>query len=201
VSGMSRRPGYEYTPRGSTRKPCHGCGQAKLHAINEVCTDCYLKLQRYEELVAAVEAASAGRKQRHVQQGGPTYYLPPSVPSGPFSRHDGPREALQAAMLALAEAAGEMDRRPGAQHLAHEFGTPRLWTAREAQRYDWYHGARRLYSPEAAAAFDALDQAIRTALNAAWAEGRNYGSSLVMQLAGGSVSVEDFNKRTTEGAK
>lgn len=53
--------------------------------------------------------------------------------------------------------------------------------------------------PRERAALDALDQAIREALESAYHEGKRRGQSILLNLAGDELSISEFNRRTAEG--
>ena len=47
-------------------------------------------------------------------------------------------------------------------------------------------------------ALNAFDEAVREALKSAYQEGKQQGQSILLNLAGNEMSVNDFNRRTTE---
>jgi hypothetical protein len=56
---------------------------------------------------------------------------------------------------------------------------------------------RLIFRPEVADVIRELDQAIRRLVEASYEDGYIDGQSLLMQLAAGSISIEDFNKKST----
>lgn len=52
--------------------------------------------------------------------------------------------------------------------------------------------------PQLRERLDELDAAIRAALADCYAEGESRGRSIILQLAGGEMSLKDFNERATE---
>lgn len=51
------------------------------------------------------------------------------------------------------------------------------------------------------AALDAVDDAVRDALESAYAEGKRRGQNILLNLAGDEMTIGDFNRRTAEGAE
>lgn len=58
----------------------------------------------------------------------------------------------------------------------------------------WSWGAMVLIAPRVRAAIDAVDQAIRAALVGVYQEGKERGSSALLQMAGGEMSMTDFEE-------
>ena len=50
-------------------------------------------------------------------------------------------------------------------------------------------------------ALDAYDNAVRKALESAYAAGKKYGQNILLNLAGNELSINDFNRRTAEKTK
>ena len=55
--------------------------------------------------------------------------------------------------------------------------------------------------PKVRAALDALDGAVREALESAYQEGKERGQNILLNLAGNEITVNDFNRRTADGAE
>ena len=55
--------------------------------------------------------------------------------------------------------------------------------------------------PRAQAALDAVDAAIREALESAYHEGKRRGQNILLNLAGNEMTIGDFNRRTAEGTE
>lgn len=55
--------------------------------------------------------------------------------------------------------------------------------------------------PKTQAALNALDAAMREALESAYHEGKRRGQSILLNLAGDEITIGDFNRRTAEGAE
>jgi len=55
--------------------------------------------------------------------------------------------------------------------------------------------------PNVQAALDALDGAMREALESAYHEGKERGQNILLNLAGNEMTVNEFNRRTAEGTE
>ena len=55
--------------------------------------------------------------------------------------------------------------------------------------------------PKVRDALDALDGAVREALESAYHEGKERGQNILLNLAGNEITVNEFNRRTADGAE
>lgn len=158
--------------KGWTEKPCHGCGLATLHRASEVCRDC-------KELMAdghRLRAAVAETTQEVTNFAGQPHWIG-------YIRHSGEtgRKFLDLLWRWLKSFPA-----------APEFVTGVV----KMKRKEDSQGINVLAPPGTAQfASDLFDHAVELA-KAAYLEGREDGSRLLVNLATGEYSVADFNKAT-----
>jgi hypothetical protein len=118
------------------------------------------------------------------------YRIPTASHWWPYIPHD-KEKGMQAAFHALVFAASE--------HLDTDRYTddPRLVDPKSNRSFNHYTSdGRRMFKPSAAKAFDRLFTAIHDGMEHAYAEGKEDGRSLLIGLNDGTLSMDEFERRS-----
>ena len=182
----------ERAQRGHTHDPWPCCGKdsgyARGRAKNTICPDCrkliWLGKKTLEQQAAAKQAVFIWVKEEHWW---PMYYGPYDFPDHEMGRR------LANAMYALATRIVE-DTDAWVWNDKLEY----LLTCGESGRSSYTHEGRKAVSidPALCEALDELDAAIRESLEGVFKEGQAQGRSIMLQLAAGTLSMEDYNRQT-----
>lgn len=181
---MIRRAGY-------TSAPCHGCGSTEPHLKDKVCSSCAKQLKTYAQIV---DAQAAGEERKIMAMPERDYAIP-------YMRHEisGPnsespiRGPLHGLAMLLSEPTTERistyDNDKG-----HYIDDAFLWDHRDSRsRHEWL--TFRAINPVAARLLRELQVAIRDGLDAAHKKGSSTGRNLLLSLADGTITNDEFNER------
>jgi hypothetical protein len=167
-----------YTPRGTTWDPCHACGDEGNRPKNSVCGKCRSIFERALRREAEVAAAGEDVIVRSCERAYAMPYLRHETARGDPSGEN----PIRKPMLRLSEVISEP--------AIHATDAQDLWGD---GRYDWVT-YRRMPRAAFEAMRDAYD-AIGKALTAAHREGHREGRDLLLQLAAGEITNDEFNDR------
>lgn len=201
--------------RGWAKGPCPGCGKGEQHPSNSVCHEC-------KELMADGKAFRLETERRLKLTTGPSvwhwseasYGWPRYYGDYDFA-HDKKRDiqdTLNNAMYALVNAASEpappgtpdrspiIDKEQTERHKGKGWGKsyvpwPYLLSYGKKNNNDnnWSFDCLVLMPAIVRDAIDALDQAIRAALTSAYLRGKQDGGSILLGLAKGNMTLDDYN--------
>ena len=176
--------------KGETTKACPGCKQEGLRDADSVCYHCRLKLQEAEKI----------REYQARQQNQQVYRIPVNFPLYVVSVSSLNSDNVWKHLRALTDILARLVRSPG-------IGVPAVGEALYAQEHrlfhdpkrnrtdDSSHDDRKVIQTETAQLIGELDTLLQQSLEAAYQAGKQDGSSLLLQLASGELSVADFNKQ------
>lgn len=178
--------------KGYTFDACHGCGQVPSDWPGRpkmgVCSNCEQTLKLARSMAA--EQLAAGNEVKSVGIPTQSHWLPRLPEASSFGRRERPSIRHEFWKLALLCSSQSIE----------SDGSPEMLVKPEVnERMDW--SARRpedirLMPAGMAAQFDTLFDAIRQGLEAAHAEGKERGQSLLGQLASGEITANAFNEMT-----
>lgn len=173
--------------KGETQKPCPGCHKPGLRDADSVCYECKKKL----------EEAEMARKQQEQDSGHQIYHVPGA---DRFPNYHIParflHEDIRGRMRAISVIMEALVYSIGLPVLGRYFPSNNLFYYPKGYRVEYSsRSTYLLFKPETAQAIDQLDTAIQTALEAAYQVGKQDGSRLLMQLADGELTVNEFNKQ------
>ena len=180
---MTRRTGY-------TSAPCHGCGASGLRPKDGVCQTCAGQLKAYANIVAS-QAESSERRVFVMKE---RSYALPYLQHEPrrFDASDPIRGPLHKLSMLLSEPSTTWVKSyaDGVGYIDDAY----LWSyGKNDSRSDW--AVHRSMNPVVASVLRELQVAIRDGLKAAYADGAEQGRSLLMGLADGSITSDEFNDR------
>ena len=178
MASMKRRasPGYSY-------EPCHGCGSENQHPKGQLCNECSKELTEARLINAAAKANPARSVRR----------FPKADRSHDVMGYYGNRidsAASRGLQQAIVDLAWTVVTEAGYVHNADGL----LPLHRDSGYIDSYVWADNAFVEK----LNALDVAIRTALENVARNNRQEGQSLLLQLASGELSMNDFDKQTTK---
>lgn len=172
-----------YTPRGSTRKPCPGCGGVELRPTHGVCGSCLAKLKEVDQ-----RAADAAKKGDQTLRPFFTFDVAQALP---YPHHAGDHEtALQKAFFNLS---GQVSS-PSKTRPEGDFDDNCVWPPNDRSAY--VRAVSREFAPGTALALREAYRIVLLALHAAYAEGHRDGRNLLGQLASGAITRDKFNETT-----
>lgn len=164
--------------RGTSTKPCHGCGSTDMHWTNQVCDECAQALREHAEMVKRRDecpdtVVMMGKAQAHAL---------PWIPKLDSEQC----KPIQAGFHALQEAMSE-------QCGYAPYSIPRIFPTLRASSSsnDWNQTVR--IRPDVAAALGSTYKAVADAVAAAHKKGHEEGRNLLAQLASGQITTDDFN--------
>lgn len=187
-------------------KPCPGCGATgEYRLVDQVCDDCkrVLKAARTHEQYAA-DLLKAGKELIALPASDSKHWWP-SFYQGKASasnENHAARKSLAYALAELSTLSGEFthackSEEKNAGKLTHEeysiYGagcsTRECWQGRNT----WSGGRLYLFNPRVAELFRIIYDAIGLSLELTDADGRRAGNNLLMELATGQLSIDEFN--------
>lgn len=170
------------TRAGLTRKPCHGCGSTEQHETEKLCKTCQ----------GALKEAKAMVEQRALQGG-----LKPFLT---VERHYAlPRlnnidrdiiDPLQLEMLKLSELLST----PTKEFITRS-GDTIVWPYARNEYLSWE--TTRIFDVAVVSSIRNLYKLMREAIDAAHSKGAEEGRSLLMGLASGRITNDEFNTTAT----
>lgn len=188
VEGADRD--YTYRPRGSTKKPCPGCGKEGLRPTNGVCAECARLIKTGREAGKELAARDGGDpKHYRVPERGRSHDLPYILndPDDPERRR-----TIQHAFLDLFFVVTEPSKTGVDGHdVARIIDIPR-----GARSDNYWSGELRLCRPDVRAALSALFAAVYAGMKHSYDEGLDDGRHLLKQLRDGEIAPQEFEDRT-----
>ena len=181
----------ERAQKGHTHDPWPCCGKESGYARgrekNTICPNCQklIKLGK-----ATLDRQTTARQEVYLWSRQPNwwprYYGPYDFPDHVM------RDRLGDAMYAVATLVSEnAEQSPWTKNLEHL-----LSCGERGSRYH-YEGKKTVsIDPALRNALDELDNAIRAALEGVFSEGQTQGRSIMLQLASGKLSMDDYNKQS-----
>ena len=174
-----------------TRKPCPGCGTAERWAArrsDKVCRECAAKISGYDALV-----------KKRERTGDKEYALPERADRWPyfhfkgriredFSSPDPLNDVLRGWLWKAACLMGRAA--PDGRHYDLPRIPGRAWADGSSSML-----ARR-FTDDEVAAIEGLDAAIRKVVQLAFAAGVRDGTDLLGSMADGSITADEFNKKS-----
>ena len=166
-----------------------------------VCPDCRELIRLGKDARRrSSDAGEATFKWTSVHHHWPGYYGPyhfrhrtNARPEEPYDAGDALRRRMVELVNALAQPA------PGRPWNTK---APFVLTCSErSRRVSPYESEILVTDPKVRAALDALDGAVREALESAYHEGKERGQNILLNVAGNELTVNEFNRRTAEGAE
>lgn len=188
-------------------KPCPGCGATgQYRLVNSVCDKCKVVLEharKHEEYAA--DLLKDGKELIALPCSESVHWWPSFYQgSSHFSNENhAARKSLAYALAELSTLAGELIYAPeldenGAGKLTHEeysiYGTGH--STRECWQglHTWSGGRLYLFNPRVAELFRIIYDSIGLSLSLTDADGRRAGNNLLMELATGELSIDEFNE-------
>lgn len=184
--------------RGLTKKPCHGCGKPDTYRPTEgVCTECRATLAQYPSLVETIEKIDGETPLvlGFFERFGLRIYGPNYLNSDDLADLC---EAIQSAVAALCQKyeGVEQEYRSGPWSVLDKSPL----SDKDSRSYGGADvGDCYFMPPEGAEAVRSLVSAIREALELVGAAGVKRGKSILLQLADGDLSLNDFDPKPKEG--
>lgn len=176
---------------GFTNAPCHGCGSIALHRKNSVCDTCRGQLTTYASIVQKQAESSESRVFAMVER---SYAIP--YMSYENEGNNGNQDRVRGPLLDLSMLLSEPTRahvttyQDGIGHIDDAY----LWVyEKNRQRHEWI--VHRSMNPVVASVLRKLQVGVRDALAAAHKSGAREGRNLLMSLADGSITNDEFNTR------
>lgn len=174
------------TRAGLSRLPCHGCGKAVLHHKDSVCDECR----------TALNFAATIKTEQAKEQGMVSLYhheVPYALPVLTFTA---PREALHKAFWTLGNV---LSKNAGAfdvpQQDDPQFNGGFLWpeTFKTSSHRDWK--IRRAFERNVAVALREVYRLVYESLQAEYVKGAKEGRNLLIGLASGQITSDEFNTK------
>lgn len=180
--------------RGRTYDPCHCCGNSTLRPKDRICDECQRTFNfakdREKELATLTDQAPL------------PYYVKERYYALPYLRRGGdPGRDVQEAFhdLSVLVSSVTQDSPPLIPATKREPCASRdpkfaLWEfeASEHRQHEWE--CVRAFSPPIAAAIRVAYSAVRAAVEYAYKDGHDDGRRLLMQLAAGEITADNFNE-------
>lgn len=184
----------DYRPRrasaGCTLEPCEGCGNPEHRKKHTLCSACKRKMEKFEQLQneALVRGAEGARPFNMKEQAYALPYLP----------HLKDCDALQQAFFDLSMLLSLPTDMPPPEEVwrGDEEARQRhtLWPIGDGRRaHDWT--CTRLMDPPVAEKMRTIYALVQSGLKEAHASGAAEGKNLLMSLASGSITNDEFNTR------
>lgn len=171
-------------------KPCPSCKTTEYpRAADGICSECERKI-RFAEKKYAEDQADADMIDVNTKE---VYYALPgyyglSHASLPSKLHDQLKRAMHAMIMATSRSGGNVK----------GMCVPE-WPRTCEKSYDWRTDRRMKRAT--AEAINELDKAFREVLKAVADDAYENGRNLLMQIASGSISMEELNTKHTEKTK
>lgn len=170
--------------KGQSTKPCHGCGSTLPHWSDHVCDECAKAIKGYktimEERAAAGDMVDMLSKER--------YYALPSIG---YACDSEIRDLIKRRVHQLTQWLSVPS------ETVSSYGLPQIFrfggSGASKDEHQWQTVVR--IRPEYAEAIGELYQAIGTALDQAEKRGHQEGRSLLLSLAGGHITTDEFNDK------
>lgn len=172
---------------GYTSAPCHGCGTTVLHPKDKVCSACATNLKMFAQIN---DEAAATEDRVLLSMNERDYALP-------YMRHENEceiRTPLHELSILLSEPTTERvstyDNKKG-KHIEAAY----LWdfNVGAGQRHEW--AITRRINPVVARLLRQVQVACTKALERVYAEGAADGRDLLMGLASGKITNDEFNEQ------
>jgi hypothetical protein len=176
-------------PRGYTKGPCPGCGEGTIYPKGSVCQNCRADLDRMAQIREEQKAKADERVYYTKERSYAFPYLPEEA-----DRDDQRREAIREPLHRLhwlvsrPVPSGDYWKELQARE---ETGDAFTYTEGGYRDHDWR--AVRIFPVAVADALRDLFAGIHASLERAHAEGHKKGRSLLMGLASGSITNDEFN--------
>lgn len=165
--------------KGQSTQPCHGCGSTEPHWTGRVCDACAKAIKGY----ADIQAERAAAPDTVVMLGKErSYGLPHLHKTGSTLR-----DAVQNGFLLLQNALST----PVAGYAEHQ---GRIFNPRNDYRESDWDVRIRIRADHAKTLGDTYD-AVRSAIDYAYADGHDNGRRLLMNLAAGTITNDEFNNQ------
>lgn len=190
-------------------KPCPGCGATgEYRLVDQVCNECWRVLKatrKHEEYIAA--ALKEGRELVVLPHNGSWHWWPRFYQGNSSTSNENreSRDTLGHALAELSTLVGELttaqDTRQ-ASLLTHEGysiygvghrGSRDCWQGTTIYDQSDSNGALYLFNPRVAELFRVIYDAIGRSLELTDADGRRAGNNLLMELANGGLTIDEFN--------
>ncbi len=174
--------------RGTSAKPCPGCKEMVWHETGGVCYACKRDLDHVIEMNQRVAKLRSDGTAATYRFSTVPHWNPGIYPGPDFKDHDDYRELLRNLVVAVATEVFPQDTADRDNRQAEEL--------LDAERNPYDNSARDTLAinPTVANAIRALDKWCRQALPAAYNAGKGHGSKVLMQLASGNLTINDFDK-------
>jgi len=178
--------------KGETTLPCPGCHEPGLRKKDEVCWRCKKLL----------EEAKAARARQEQDTGHQVYDVPATFPWYHAPANSETRRELRSHEERLRVLMKTLVHSIGTQALGTETYNPnrsKLFTFPKGHRLEYsFYDSQLLLKPETAQTLDQLDTTLQATLVAAYEEGKRDGARLLLQLAGGDITVTAFNEQALQ---
>ncbi|MDE2906890.1 MAG: hypothetical protein OXQ28_12505 [Acidobacteriota bacterium] len=167
-----------------------------------VCPDCRELIELGKDArrrsSAAGEATYKWTDRHHAW---PAYYGAYHFERRPIARADDAFDAGDQLRRRMFELVNTISRPAGGQPWSSKAPAVLTCTERSRRVSPYEEEVLVTMDPKVRTAVDAFDAAVREALESAYAEGKKRGQSILLNLAGDKLTVNEFNRRTAEGAE
>lgn len=178
-----------YKRRGQSTQPCHGCGSTLPHWSNAVCDVCAAAIKGYNTIMT--ERAAVGDMVEMVSK--ERSYALPSIG---YTCSSTVRDVIQKRVLQLAQwlSAPSQSFVSGEMKQIFRFSG----SGANSAQHEWRTVVR--IRPEHAEAIGELHEAIGIAINEAHKNGHEAGRNLLLGLAGGHITSDQFNDKAVRNS-
>lgn len=178
-----------YKSKGQSTQPCHGCGSTLPHWSNAVCDECAAAIKGYHAIMA--ERAAVGDMVEMLSK--ERSYALPSI--GYFCSTD-VREMIQRRVLQLTQWLSVPSQSWANKDMKQIFRFS--GSGASSSEHEWSTVVR--IRPEHAEAIGELHEAIGIAINEAHKNGHEAGRNLLLGLAGGHITSDQFNDKAVRNS-
>lgn len=170
-------------PRGCTKDPCPGCGSTGLRKKDRVCQACADKLEHFDDL------EKAAKERGEIKP----FVLKERAYALPYLHHIKDDKELKEKFWNLSMLLST----PTKEHAPYDERNPLQWwvfkPTNSMSGYDWK--ITRLMDAAVATTMSEIYSGVAKGLHEAHAKGFAEGRNLLMSLASGNLTTDEFNDR------